>query len=266
MLPASAVGWDIHDACVNRVCYSGLTAIIYGARMLRVGDATVVVAAGVESMPVHRSCSRGRDIGLRFYRVARPNGLGRAYRRVDFESMRAPTERPNERFEMTCQATMPSPHALPSARPLRTRRASRVRDRPGQDPAGARRAARHHRRDARGLRRRVREEENSITVGNASQIFDGTLAVVFTTRFHADENGWEVLVVVGASGQVADSDNSLDTQPTLAIEKALAQQVSALPSSTWSRLRRRSARSPPARRAKLVARTKPCTRTAVASR
>ena len=32
------------------MCLSGLTAIIDGARMIAVGDATVVVAAGMESM------------------------------------------------------------------------------------------------------------------------------------------------------------------------------------------------------------------------
>jgi acetyl-CoA C-acetyltransferase len=47
---------------------------------------------------------------------------------------------------------------------------------------------------------------------------------VLTTRSHADENGWNVLAAVGASGQVAGPDNSLHAQPARAIEKALAKQ------------------------------------------
>ena len=47
---------------------------------------------------------------------------------------------------------------------------------------------------------------------------------MLTTRAHADENGWPVLAVVGASGQVAGPDNSLHSQPARAIEKALAKQ------------------------------------------
>ena len=47
---AAGIGWDVHSATINKVCLSGLTAVIDAARMLRLGDATVVVAAGMESM------------------------------------------------------------------------------------------------------------------------------------------------------------------------------------------------------------------------
>ena len=66
-------------------------------------------------------------------------------------------------------------------------------------------------------------EGGTITAGNSSQISDGASAVVLTTRSHADENGWPVLAVVGASGQVAGPDNSLHAQPARAIEKALRE-------------------------------------------
>ena len=67
-------------------------------------------------------------------------------------------------------------------------------------------------------------KDGTITAGNASQISDGASAVVLTTRSHADDQGWEVLAVVGASGQVAGPDNSLHAQPARAIEQALAKQ------------------------------------------
>ncbi len=46
----AGLGWEVHAASVNKVCLSGLTAVIDAARMLRAGDARVVVAAGMESM------------------------------------------------------------------------------------------------------------------------------------------------------------------------------------------------------------------------
>ena len=46
----AGLGWGVHAASVNKVCLSGLTAVIDAARMLRAGDARVVVAAGMESM------------------------------------------------------------------------------------------------------------------------------------------------------------------------------------------------------------------------
>ena len=46
----AGIGWDVPAHTVNKVCLSGLTAIIDAARMIRTGDAEVVVAAGMESM------------------------------------------------------------------------------------------------------------------------------------------------------------------------------------------------------------------------
>jgi len=67
-------------------------------------------------------------------------------------------------------------------------------------------------------------EGGTITAGNSSQISDGAAAVVVTTRENAEAKGWPVLAVVGASGQTAGPDNSLQAQPARAIEKALGKQ------------------------------------------
>ncbi len=47
---AAGVGWDVPAATVNKVCLSGLTAVIDGARMIRSGEAEVVLVGGQESM------------------------------------------------------------------------------------------------------------------------------------------------------------------------------------------------------------------------
>ena len=67
-------------------------------------------------------------------------------------------------------------------------------------------------------------DSGSITAGNSSQISDGASAVIVTTRENADAHGWPVLAVIGASGQTAGPDNSLQAQPARAIEKACEKQ------------------------------------------
>ena len=44
------IPWTVPATTVNKVCLSGLTAIIDAARMIRLGEASVVVAGGQESM------------------------------------------------------------------------------------------------------------------------------------------------------------------------------------------------------------------------
>ncbi len=47
----AGIGWDVPPTVtVNKLCLSGLTAVIDAARMIRAGEADIVVAAGQESM------------------------------------------------------------------------------------------------------------------------------------------------------------------------------------------------------------------------
>lgn len=232
----AGIGWDVHAGSVNKVCLSGLTAIIDGARMLTVGDASVVVAAGMESMTRAPHLLMGSRDGWAYGSIEvldhmAYDGLTDAF---DRESMGASTERHNERFEVTREAQ----DAVAARSHQRAARAQadgvfdaeivpvEIPQRKG-DPVLVTKDE--------GIRPDTTVETlaglrpafatgGSITAGNSSQISDGASAVVLTRRSHADENGWPVLAVVGASGQVAGPDNSLHAQPARAIEKALAKQ------------------------------------------
>ena len=229
----AGIGWDVHAGSVNKVCLSGLTAIIDGARMLKTGDAAVVVAAGMESMSQAPHLLVGSRNGWTYGSVEvldhlAYDGLTDAY---DHESMGASTERLNGRYEVTREAQ----DAVAARSHQRAAAATEqgvfdaeivpveIRQRRG-DPLvvtqdeGIRPATTVE--TLAGLRPAF-AEGGSITAGNSSQISDGASAVVLTTRSHADENGWPVLAVLGASGQVAGPDNSLHAQPARAIEKAL---------------------------------------------
>lgn len=233
---AAGLGWDVPASSVNKVCLSGLTAIIDAARMIAVGDATVVVAGGMESMSRAPHLLMGSREGWSYGSVEvldhmAHDGLTDAY---DRESMGASTERLNPQYTV---------------------------DRPAQDAV----AARSHERaaaardegifdaeivavevpqrrgpavtvtadegirpettvDALAALRPAFAADGTITAGNSSQISDGAAAVVLTTRAHADENGWPVLALLGANGQVAGPDNSLHAQPARAIARALEKQ------------------------------------------
>ena len=232
----AGIGWDVHASGINKVCLSGLTAVIDAARMIRLGDATVVVAAGMESMTRAPHLLTNSREGWSYGTVEvldhmAYDGLTDAY---DRESMGASTERLNPRYEVTREeqdAVAARSHQraaaawdagvfdaeivpvlIPQRRgdPIEVTRDEGIR--PDTTVATLAKL------------RPAFAEGGSITAGNSSQISDGASAVVLTTRSHADENGWDVLAVVGASGQVAGPDNSLHEQPARAIAKALDKQ------------------------------------------
>jgi acetyl-CoA C-acetyltransferase len=66
-------------------------------------------------------------------------------------------------------------------------------------------------------------KDGTITAGSASQISDGAAAVVVMSREKAQELGLEWLAEIGAHGNVAGPDNSLQSQPSNAIRHALGK-------------------------------------------
>ncbi|WP_223586538.1 acetyl-CoA C-acetyltransferase [Microbacterium sp. OVT16B] len=232
----AGIGWDVPAHSVNKVCLSGLTAIIDAARMIRTGDAEVVVAAGMESMTRAPHMLMGSRDGWTYGSVEvldhmAFDGLTDAY---DRESMGASTERHNARYELTREA-QDTVAALSHQRAAAAQGAGvfdaeivavEVPQRRG--PAVQVTADEGIRPDTTveslaGLRPAF-AEGGSITAGNSSQISDGASAVVVTTRANAESKGWHVLVTVGASGQTAGPDNSLQAQPARAIERACEKQ------------------------------------------
>lgn len=232
----AGIGWDVPAHSVNKVCLSGLTAIIDAARMIATGDADVVVAAGMESMTRAPHMLMGSRDGWTYGSVEvldhmAYDGLTDAY---DRESMGASTERHNARFELTREAqdrvaALSHQRAaaaqeagvfdaeivtveVPQRRgePLRVTKDEGVRPDTTVDTLAGLRAA--------------FAEGGSITAGNSSQISDGASAVIVTTRRTAEAKGWPVLARVGASGQTAGPDNSLQAQPARAIERACQKQ------------------------------------------
>jgi acetyl-CoA C-acetyltransferase len=232
----AGIGWDVPAHSVNKVCLSGLTAIIDAARMIRTGDAEVVVAAGMESMTRSPHLLMGSRDGWAYGSVEvldhmAYDGLTDAY---DRESMGASTERHNARYELTREA-QDAVAARSHQRAAAAQSAGVFADEIVEVSVPQRRGEPITVTADEGVRpettvetlgglRAAFAEGGSITAGNSSQISDGASAVVVTSRAVAEAKGWPVLVTVGASGQTAGPDNSLQAQPARAIERACEKQ------------------------------------------
>ena len=232
----AGIGWDVPAHSVNKVCLSGLTAIIDAARMIRTGDATTVVAAGMESMTRAPHLLMGSRDGWTYGTVEvldhmAHDGLTDAY---DRESMGASTERHNARYELTREA-QDAVAALSHQRASASQEAGVFDDEIVPVEVPQRRGQPVIVTKDEGVRpettvetlaglRAAFADGGSITAGNSSQISDGASAVVVTSRENAETHGWPILAAIGASGQTAGPDNSLQAQPARAIERACEKQ------------------------------------------
>lgn len=229
----AGIPWNVPAVTLNKVCLSGLTAIIDAARLIRSGEARVVVAGGQESMTRGPHLLPGSRQGWNYGSIqaldsVAHDGLTDAF---DNDSMGASTERGNVRLEIDRSAQ----DAVAAASHQRAAAATEsgilaeeivpvtVVQRKGDDivltsDEGIRPSTTV---ESLAKLRPAFNADGAITAGNSSPLSDGAAAVVLTTRAHADEAGLAVLAVVGSPGQVAGPDNTLHSQPSAAILQAL---------------------------------------------
>ncbi|NLA56577.1 MAG: acetyl-CoA C-acetyltransferase [Corynebacterium humireducens] len=219
---------------VNKVCLSGLDAVIHAARLIRLGDADVVVAGGQESMTnaahVVRGARQGKGYGaMELADTAEVDGLTDAAEGI---SMGVLTEGPlsslnisREEQDEIAAASHQRAAAAQSAGVFDSEIAPiSIPQRKG-DPVvvsadeGVR--ANTTTESLSGLRPAFARDGGTITAGNASPISDGAAAVVLTRRSWAEERGLDYLAVVGAAGQTGGPDNSLHSQPADSLKAAL---------------------------------------------
>lgn len=229
----AGIGWDVPTVTINKVCLSGLTAVIDAARLIRSGEATVVVAGGQESMTRGPHLLPGSRQGWTYGNIqaidsVANDGLTDAF---DNESMGASTERGNtglgiNRDEQDAVAAASHQRAAAAMEsgvfdveivPVT------VPQRKGDPVVFSRDEGVRPTTTVESLAglRPAFDQAGTITAGNSSPLSDGAAALVLTTRAHAEDNSLTVLAVVGRPGQVAGPDNSLHSQPSRAIEQAL---------------------------------------------
>ncbi|MFE4520127.1 acetyl-CoA C-acetyltransferase [Kitasatospora sp. NPDC056783] len=221
---------------VNKVCLSGLDAIALADQLIRAGEFDIVVAGGQESMTnAPHLLPKSRE-GHKYGAIAMLDsmaheGLTDAYENIP---MGESTEKHNIRLgigrevqdEIAAASHQRAAKAqadgvfeaeiVPVAIPQRKGEPVLLREDEGIRPDTT----------VEGLAklRPAFTKDGTITAGSSSPISDGAAAVVVMSKAKAEELGLTWIAEIGAHGNVAGPDNSLQSQPSNAIKHALSKE------------------------------------------
>ncbi|MFL3011961.1 MAG: acetyl-CoA C-acetyltransferase [Acidimicrobiales bacterium] len=218
---------------LNRACLSGMHAIHLATQMIRLQEAEIVLAGGMESMTNSPYMIPGARSGLRF-------GDSELIDSMLFDGLTCTIENcsmgeATDRFTEELGISRHDQDAFAAQSHQRAAKAQKdgVLDEeicPVEIPQRSGDSLTI--KDDEGIRQDADLESmaslspaftknGSITAGNASQISDGAAAIIVTTMDKANELGVEPVAEILAHGQVAGPDTSLLHQPSNAINAAL---------------------------------------------
>ena len=230
---------------INKVCLSGIDAIAMADQLIRAGEFDVVVAGGQESMtqaPHVLPKSRG---GFKYgtvemidhmsydglWDVFTDQGMGELTESViagEYEFSRAEQDAYAARSHQLAAEGWKNgiyddevvPVSVPQRKgePLEFRYDESVRADTSVEILARLRPA--------------YGPDSTITAGSASPISDGAAAVVVMSKAKAEELGLSWLAEIGAHGDVAGPDSTLQHQPANAIRQRWPRRASRSPTST----------------------------------
>ncbi|GIH04626.1 acetyl-CoA acetyltransferase [Rhizocola hellebori] len=220
---------------INKVCLSGLDAIALADQLIRAGEAEIVVAGGMESMTNAPHLLMNQRAGYKYGDVVMKDhtahdGLSDPWDKV---SMGESTERHVSKLGISREdqdSFAAASHQRAAAAQKNGNFAEEITpvsipQRKGDPIVIA---------EDEGVRadttvetlaklRPAFSKEGTITAGSSSPISDGAAAVVVMSKEKAEELGLSWLAEIGAHGMVSGPDNSLHSQPSNAILKALGK-------------------------------------------
>ena len=221
---------------INKVCLSGLDAIALADQLIRAGEFDIVVAGGQESMTnAPHLLPKSRE-GYKYGSIEMLDAMAFDGLTDIFENipMGESTDNVNKRLSLTREeqdefsARSHQRAALAQKNGVFDEEITPVLipQRKG-DPIEF--------REDEGIRgdttveslaklRPAFTKDGTITAGSSSQISDGACAVVVMSRAKAEQLGLSWLAEIGAHGNVAGPDNSLQSQPSNAIKDALRKE------------------------------------------
>ncbi|WP_405684502.1 acetyl-CoA C-acetyltransferase [Streptomyces sp. NBC_00057] len=229
----AGIPMNVPALTVNKVCLSGLDAIALADQLIRAGEFDVVVAGGQESMTnaphlLPRSREGYKYGAIEMLDSMAYDGLTDAYENIP---MGESTEKHNTRLGLN-RAEQDEIGALSHQRAAAAQKNGifeaeitpvEIPQRKG-DPVlfskdeGIRPETTA---ESLGKLRPAFTKDGTITAGTSSQISDGAAAVVVMSKTKAEELGLDWIAEIGAHGNVAGPDNSLQSQPSNAIKHAL---------------------------------------------
>lgn len=231
---AAGVPLSVPSSGVNKVCLSGIEAVIQADLMLRSGSAQMVVAGGMESMSQAPHLMPGSRRGVKYGTATLLDHLAYDGLRdaVTGQSMGELTEQANIGDAYVSRADQDAFAARSHHLAARAWQAGHFDDEVVPVRVAGRSEPTLVTHDE-GVRTQATVEslsslrpafgaQGTITAGTSSQISDGACAVVMTSRSHAKRLGLPWLAEVVSSGQVAGPDSTLQYQPSAAIGAACA--------------------------------------------
>jgi acetyl-CoA C-acetyltransferase len=233
----AGIPMNVPSITINKVCLSGINAIALADQLIRAGEHDIIVAGGMESMtnaphllPKSREGFKYGDTKLvdsmsydalwdafteqgmgNLTDACNTSGLNLTREEQDAYSARS-HQRAAEAWKNGIFDDEVVPVEVPQRRgePLVVSQDEGIR---GDTTA-----------ESLGKLRPAFSKDGTITAGSSSQISDGACAVVVMSKAKAEELGIEWLAEIGASGQVAGPDSTLQMQPANAIAKACEKE------------------------------------------
>ncbi|MDP1793114.1 MAG: acetyl-CoA C-acetyltransferase [Acidimicrobiales bacterium] len=230
----AGIGLEVPATTVNKVCLSGLNSIYLADLMIQAGEADIVVAGGMESMTQAPHLLPGARAGFKLGDASlvdsmmydgltcaiEHNAMGLSTERyaggkISRDSQDAFSANSHERAAAAIKDGKFDAEIVNVEIPQRKGDPVIVDTDEGVRPGTT--------AESLGGLRPAFDKEGTITAGNASQISDGGAAVIVVSKAMAEKLGVDPLGEILAYGQVAGPDPSLLTQPSRAINNALAK-------------------------------------------
>ncbi|MFI9361264.1 acetyl-CoA C-acetyltransferase [Kitasatospora sp. NPDC053057] len=232
----AGIPMNVPALTINKVCLSGLDAIALADQLIRAGEFDIVVAGGQESMTnAPHLLPKSRE-GYKYGAVEvldamAHDGLTDAYENIP---MGESTEKHNTRLGIPREVQ----DEIAAASHQRAAKAQAdgvfdaeivpvaIPQRKGEPVLFSQDEGIRADTTVEGLAklRPAFTKDGTITAGTSSQISDGAAAVVVMSKAKAEELGLTWIAEIGAHGNVAGPDNSLQSQPSNAIKHALGKE------------------------------------------
>ncbi|WP_030235856.1 acetyl-CoA C-acetyltransferase [Streptomyces sp. NRRL S-350] len=232
----AGIPMNVPALTVNKVCLSGLDAIALADQLIRAGEFDIVVAGGQESMTnaphlLPKSREGYKYGAVELLDAMAYDGLTDAYENIP---MGESTEKHNARLGIPREVQ----DEIAAASHQRAAKAQAdgvfdaeivpvaIPQRKGEPVLFSQDEGIRADTTVEGLAklRPAFTKDGTITAGTSSQISDGAAAVVVMSKAKAEELGLTWIAEIGAHGNVAGPDNSLQSQPSNAIRHALAKE------------------------------------------
>ena len=232
----AGIPMNVPAISINKVCLSGLDAIALADQLIRAGEFDIVVAGGQESMTnaphlLPKSRQGFKYGAIEMLDAMAYDGLTDAFDQIP---MGESTEHYNGKLGLT-RADQDEFSARSHQRAALAVKNGVFDEEIAPVLIPQRKGDPIEFREDEGIRgdttaeslsklRPAFTKDGTITAGSSSQISDGAAAVVVMSKSKAQELGLSWIAEIGAHGNVAGPDNSLQSQPSNAINDALRKE------------------------------------------